>query len=340
MGEIGPRILRFLSVHGLLTLLGLLIVVFSLLLPDTFSTAFNVRAILNDKAIVALLALGLTVPLAANHFDLSFGWSLGLAHILAIGLQTRAGLPWWLAVPLTLAMGALVGLANGILVTRAQINSFIATLGSGTILFGISNWYTRGQQVLGPLPAEFTGITGTLGFVPLAAVYVMVVAIVLWLVLEYLPIGRRLYVIGASPRAAELTGIATRRYVTGAFVVSGTLAALAGVLLAARLRVGQASVGPDYLLPAFAGAMLGATSVRPGRVNVWGTVLAVLVLAVAVAGLQQLGAQFYVEPLFNGSILLLAVGLAGYAARRRVRSRARIDETARLAASADEEGAT
>ena len=120
------------------------------------------------------------------------------------------------------------------------------------------------------------------------------------MVFEYLPLGRYLYVLGASPRAAELNGISARRYVTLGFVAAGMLAAFAGIVLQSQLQVGQSSVGQEYLLPAFTAALLGATSIRPGRVNVWGTVLAVAVLAVTVAGLNQLGAPFFVEPLFNG----------------------------------------
>lgn len=317
------RGLRFLSIHGLLTLLIVLLVTFSLLKPDTFPTAFNIRTILNDKSIVALLALGVMIPLAAEQFDLSVGWHIGLAHILAVGLQVNQSMPWPIAVCLTLLVGVVVGLINGLLVTRAYINSFIATLGMGTILFGVSNWYTGGKQVLGTLGEGFKNLTASPGGIPLTAIYVLVVAVILWIVFEYLPVGRFLYVLGANPRAGELTGIASRRYITAAFMASGFIAAFAGVVLASRLRVGQATVGLDFLLPAFVGALLGSTSVRPGRVNVWGTILAVLSLAVAVAGLQQLGAAFFVEPLFNGAMLILAVGLAGYAARRRERAGAR-----------------
>ena len=105
----------------------------------------------------------------------------------------------------------------------------------------------------------------------------------------------------------------------GAFVCSGLIVGLAGVLLAARLQVAQSSVGPEFLLPAFVGALLGATTVRPGRVNAWGTIIAVLVLAVGIAGLQQLGNSFFAEPIFQGAALIISVGLAGYAARRRKR---------------------
>ena len=144
-------------------------------------------------------------------------------------------------------------------------------------------------------------------------------ASLLWVVFDYLPLGRYLYVLGASPRAAELNGISAKRYVTLAFVAAGTLAAFAGVVLQSQLQVGQSSVGQELMLPAFTGALLGATAIRPGRVNVWGTVLAVAVLAVTVAGLNQLGAPFFVEPLFNGAMLILAVGLAMETQQRRER---------------------
>ncbi len=119
---------------------------------------------------------------------------------------------------------------------------------------------------------------------PLPAIYTLIVSLALWLVFEYLPLGRYLYVLGASPRAAELNGISARRYVTLGFVAAGALASFAGIVLQSQLQIGQSSVGQEYLLPAFTAALLGATSVRPGRVNVWGTVLAVSVLAVTVAG--------------------------------------------------------
>jgi len=215
------------------------------------------------------------------------------------------------------ALGALVGLANGLLVTRVKIDSFIATLGTGTVLYGLNAWYTGGQQVLADLPRPFLDISGSLGPLPAPALYTLVISFGLWIVFEYLPLGRYLYVLGASPRAAELNGISAKRYVTLGFVAAGTLASFAGIVLQSQLQIGQSSVGQEYLLPAFTAALLGATSIRPGRVNVWGTVLAVAVLAVTVAGLNQLGAPFFVEPLFNGSMLILAVGLAVQAAQRR-----------------------
>src|SRR5450631_3433984 len=128
---VGPAITRAISVWGLLILLVLLIIVFSLLKPDTFLTFFNIKSILNNKSVQALLALAVFIPMTANHFDLSAGFNLGISQVLAIGLQGQ-GLPWWAAVVAVLLMGALVGFINGLLVTLVKIDSFIATLGTGT----------------------------------------------------------------------------------------------------------------------------------------------------------------------------------------------------------------
>jgi ribose transport system permease protein len=317
--------MRILSVWGLLLLIVVLIVVFSILEPNTFPTLFNVQSILSNKSIQVLLALAVMIPMAANNFDLSVGYVVGIAQVLTIGLQVNQGLSWPLAALLILLLGAAVGLINGLLVTRAHIDSFIATLGTGTVLYGLDEWYTGGTQVTGTLQPGFGLLAATIGGahgIPAPAVYVLVVSLVLWAVFDFLPLGRYIYVLGANPRAAELNGISAARYVTIAFVAGGTLAAFAGVILEAELRVGQSSVGPEYLLPSFTGALLGATSVKPGRVNVWGTLLAVGVLSITVAGLQQLGAPFFVEQIFNGTMLVVAVGLAVYATRRRAAGRA------------------
>ncbi len=306
------------SVWGLLLLLVVLIAVFSVLRPDTFPTYFNFRSIINNKAISALLALAVFLPMTANHFDLSVGFLLGIAQVLAIGLQGQ-GLGPVEASALVVLLGAVVGLVNGVLVTIVGIDSFIATLGTGTLLYGLNEWYTGGQQVVASLPESFIGLSGTILGIPLPALYVLALSLMLWILFEYLPAGRHLYVLGANPRAAELNGLLARRYVTAAFVGAGVTSAFAGIVLQSQLQVGQSSVGQEYLLPAFTAALLGATSIRPGRVNVWGTILAVAVLAVTVAGLNQLGAPFFVEPIFDGAMLILAVGLAVTAARRRTR---------------------
>jgi len=329
---------RFLSVYGLPLLLLVLFVFFSLLLPETFFKEYNIYSILSDKSVIALLALAEMVPIATGAFDLSIGWGIGLYHILTVGF-IKAGIPWPVVVFVVLGVGIAVGTLIGLLVTRARIDPFIASLGVGTFLYGVALWYAP-QQIVTTIPPELRSLvtiidTGIrvpvidMGIrIPLPFVYVVLVALVLWVMFERLPLGRYLYMLGANQRAAELIGISPRRYVVFAFQCSGVITAFAGVVLGVKLGVAQTAIGPDFLLPAFAAVFLGSTTIRPGRVNVLGTLVAVFVIAVVSAGMAQLGAQFYVDPMFNGIMLVASVGLAAYAARRRARIRAAADAAA------------
>jgi ribose transport system permease protein len=312
------RILRYLPVYGLVILTALLIIMFSILLPNTFPTLLNVRAIISDKAIIALLSLGAMIPMAAGRIDLTVGYGIVLWHILAISLQTIYGLPWPVAVGIVLILGLFSGFLNGWLVEVAQIDSFIATLGTGTVLYALALWHTGGRQMVGVLPEGFLALNGTFVFgLPITGFYLLAITIAMWIILEYTPVGRYLYAIGANQKAAQLNGIPTRKFVIGAFMSSGFLTALAGIILASKLRIGQASVGLEFLLPALVGAFLGSTTIKPGRVNVWGTIIGVAILAVGISGIQQFGGSFWVEPMFNGVTLLIAIGIAGYAQRRK-----------------------
>jgi len=316
--SIRGKLLRLLPVYGLVILTVFLIVLFSILLPTTFPTLLNLRAIISDKAIIALLSLGAMIPMAAGRIDLTVGYGIVLWHILAISLQTLLGIPWPMSVMIVLMLGAMTGFFNGLLVEVAKIDSFIATLGTGTVLYAVALWHTGGRQMVGVLPDGFYALSTTFVFgLPITGFYLIAITVFMWLVLEYTPVGRYLYAIGANQRAAQLNGIPTRKFVIGAFMASGMMTALAGVLLASKLRIGQASVGLEFLLPALVGAFLGSTTIKPGRVNVWGTVVGVAILAVGISGIQQFGGSFWVEPLFNGVTLLIAIGIAGYAQRRR-----------------------
>ncbi len=314
----GQAIVRIASVYGLPILTLLLIIFFSLLLPDTFPTWLNARSILADKAIIAMLSLAATLPMMAGRIDLTVGFGIVMWHILAISLQVWYGVPWPLAMIIVIACGGLTGLINGLLVEVAQIDSFIATLGIGTILYALALWLTDGRQVVGSLSPGFLAINSTSVFgIPIPAIYVLVLAIVLWIISERLPIGRHIYAIGANEKAAALNGIPVRAYVIGVFVGAGVITGIAGCVLGAKLRIGQANVGLDYLLPALVGAFLGSTTIKPGRVNIWGTICGVLILAVGISGIQQLGGAFFVEPLFNGATLVISIALAAFAQRQR-----------------------
>jgi len=310
-GQLGSR-------YGLLLLAVVFVVMFSLLMPKTFPTQTTALSILDAQAIIAMLALAETIVVIVGEFDLSVGFLVGLCHILALGFVVRSGLSWPIAVLLVIGVGALVGLLNGLLVHVAKIDSFIATLGMGTICYAVSNWYTAQQQVTGELPSGFTNVyAAKLLGIPASGIYVIMLLIILWILLGYTPTGRYLYALGGNRRAAELSGIPPRRYVVGAFVVSGLIVSFAGIVLASRLQIGDVGNGPDFLLPTFVGAMLGSTTIKPGRANPGGTIVAVLVLGIGIAGFQQLGGStYFIVPLFNGVTLIAGVGFAGYAARR------------------------
>ncbi|OLZ68854.1 ABC transporter permease [Streptomyces sp. IMTB 2501] len=311
---------QLVSTYGLLALTALLLLVFSLLLPRTFPTRDTVDSTLSDQSIPAVLALAATVPIVTGAFDLSIGYGLGLAHVMVMQLIVNERWPWPWACLAVIAGGVVVGALNGVVVEFGRIDSFIATLGTGGMMYAVTGWVTGGGRIVpGPqgLPTAFTDLYDSrfLGL-PVPAFYVLALAVALWLVLERLPLGRYLYVVGSNPRAADLVGIPIRRYTVYAFTASGLLVGFAGVLLAAQQQIGNPDVGLDYLLPAFVGALLGSTAVKPGRPNALGTLVAVAVLAVGLTGIGQMGADFWTIPLFHGGTLLLAVGLAGYSARR------------------------
>lgn len=305
------------STYGLIIFTLLLIVAFGISEPQTFLTGYTLSSVLSTQAITVMFALAETVVVAAQQFDLSVGYLSGFASILIVLLQVQDHVGWVLAVLIGLAVGVGAGLLNGLVITVLRIDSFIATLGSGTVIYGLSELVTGGIQVSGNLPNGFNDIGGNVWYIPVPAIIALGVATVFWVVLEYTVFGRRLYVVGASLRGAELVGLKPPSLIRWAFVVAGLLVGIGAVLVAAEFRVAEPDIGPSYLLPAFAGAFLGATSVRPGRVNVWGTVVASLLLGVADTGLLELGAAFYVQSLFSGGLLIVAVGVAVLTGQKR-----------------------
>jgi ribose transport system permease protein len=319
---------RLFTVYGMVLLTVALFALFAVLKPGTFPTLLNFKLLTAGNAVPLILALAVTVPMVAGKIDLSVGYALGLWQVMALSWQL-SGLDYRLVIVFVLVGGAAVGLVNAVLVELAQVDAFIATLATGQVIFAITYWHTGGRQVVdngGQRAANFDALaTWSLGPIPGPFVIAVLLAMLLWAVLEFLPIGRYLYAVGANPRAAELTGIRRRHYVIGSMVASGVLAAIGGILLSARQGgVAQANIGPDFLLPALAAAFLGSTTIRPGRVNAWGTVLGVVVTTIGISGLQQLlPGRFYLDPLFNGLTLVAAITIASLSSRKRLASAAR-----------------
>jgi ribose transport system permease protein len=314
----GVRWSGFAARYALVGVFAAIVVLFSILKSDTYPTVDTWQAIASTQAVIGMLALSALLPLIVGQFDVSIGFQLGLSQSLCAGLIIRQGLPAGEAALIAVAACGAVGLINGLLVTKVRLTSFIATLAVGTLVLGFTQLYSKDETISGTLPSSFTdlGQNKLLGL-PLPLIFVLVVMLVMWVAFEYTSWGRECHATGGSPRAALLAGVRTDRVTLECFVGAGLLAGLAGVLSVMTLGASSPVVGLGELLPAFAGAFLGATAIRPGRFNAVGAVLAVYLLAAGITGLQQLGAAFYVQQLFNGAALLIALSLAEFVGRRR-----------------------
>lgn len=315
---------RLLARWGLLVVFAVVFGAFAAWLPQKFPTSGNVQDILTSQPPGIFIAYAAMLVLVVGEFDLSIGATLGMSQYLVLKLITHYGLSWQAAIVATLAVGAAIGAANAILVVGLGINSFIATIGIATILEGLIQWISSGNEPLyGGAPTGFTSLAQTKHLVVLPVYYALAASIVLWFVLEFTVIGRQMRATGANRPAARLSGIHTGRARVTAFVAAGVLSAIAGILVTAQVGAADASSGPAYLLPAYAAAFLGATAIRPGFFNVWGTLIAIFLVAIGITGLQLKGAESWVTPVFNGGVLLLAVAVSNVAATQRVLVRAR-----------------
>jgi len=303
--------LGFRNISTIYVFVGLFIV-FAMWVPETFLASTTWRTLLDNGSITALLAVGLVLPLASGVFDLAVGAQLGLGAILVAWFLVDKDLAPPIAVMLTLTVGGFVGLSSALLIVRAKVDSFIATLGMSSILAAIITWVSGGQQIL-DLGAGFQqlGLSSVLGLT--SAFWIMIlVAVVVSYFLEFTPAGRLVYATGGNIEAARLAGVRTSLVIMTCLVVNGVVASFCGVLVSSRLSTGDPTIGPSYLLPAIAAAFLGSTQFRGGRYNVWGTVVAVYVLATGVKGLQLAGAPVWIPDMFNGMALLLAVAGAKF----------------------------
>lgn len=305
------RALSFRNISAIYVFVAIFIL-FSLWVPDTFLSWDTWKAMISSQAITAMLAVGLVIALSAGAFDLSIGATLGFGSILVAWFLVKHGFAIVPAVALSIVGGLLVGVLNGLLVVKVRIDSFIATLGMSSVLLAMIAWISSSQQILG-LSNSFQNLGTTSIFGLTLPVYLMLgVALVTWYVLECTPVGRHVYATGGNIEAARLAGVRTGAVIVLALACCGAIAAFSGLLVSSSLGTGDPTIGPPYLLPAFSAAFLGSTQFRGGRFNVWGTVVAVYVLATGVKGLQLAGAPIWIPDLFNGVALLLAVGLAKY----------------------------
>jgi ribose transport system permease protein len=305
-----------------------MVIVFGAMKPDTFLTTDNLKSILTNETGTLFLAFAAMMPLIVGQFDLSIASVFTFAQVMVVGLPVQHHTAVILAIAVAIGGALIVGLLNGLLVVRGGISSFIVTLASGSIVSGVTLWYSKGQSIFGEVPPGLTNIARTQLFgIALPVYYALATAIILFFILSRLPLGRKMYAIGSNERAAALSGVATERYVIGSFMASSLLAGIGGILLGSSVGAATSESGATLLIPAFAGAFLGAT-MQAGRFNPFGTVVAVYVVAVLINGLQQLGASLWVTPFLQGATLILAIGLSAWT----VRLRQRLARAARLKA--------
>jgi ribose transport system permease protein len=309
--------------RGGLPLLLLVLIAFFAIDPasgSVFRSGANVRNILGNQAVTAIVALAMVVPLVGGYFDLSVSAITGAANVAVAALLGTHGWPIWAAVVCGIGLGAGIGFLNGLLVARMRLNGFVVTLGSYTLLLGIIQYYTGGQQIIAGIPTSFSAWGAATWFgVPRPFFVLMAIAVVTWYVLAHVPYGRYLEAIGSNEKAAKLVGIPTERVVWTSFVISGTLAAAAGALQTSRSSAGDPTIASSFLFPALTAVFLGATMIRPGKYNVWGTVIGVFLVAVSVSGFTLLGATGWVQQVFDGGALIFAVALSTFMGRARER---------------------
>lgn len=304
----------------------LVIIIFTILRSSTFFTVSDFTTILSSQAPLGILSLALLIPLAAGDYDLSVASVLTLASMVVAILNVGHHFPIALAVIIAIAVGALVGLVNALICIGFGIDPFIVTLGMGTFIDGVTLWISNST----PLSGVSTGLTNVvvafrLGDLSYEFYFLLVFAIIIWYIFDFTPAGRRVQIVGKGREVARLSGLSVNRIRLLAFVAAGALSAVAGVVYLGTSGTADPSAGTSLLLPAFAAVFLGSTTIRPGRFNPWGTLVAVYFLTTGITGLSLLGVSTFVQSLFYGGALVISVALSSLGGRKppKVRRRPR-----------------
>ena len=307
---LGLRVLSFRYIGGVYLLVAI-IVVFSLWLPQTFPTVSTVKQVVDNYAIYALAALALVVPLSAGVFDISVPYTMSLCGVTAADLIADHGFSVGLAFVVALAVALVVGVVNGVVVVAFNIPSLIGTLATGSLIEAVNSYITGDTPINSvKLLGGFSDIAQTtFGGVTLPVIYAVAVAVVIYVVQQRTATGRRLYAVGFNLLAARLAGVRANRLRFGSLLTSALVAGFAGIVLASSLGTGDPTSGNSYLLPSFAAVFLGATQLKEGRFNVWGTIIAVLLLGTGITGLGLANAPNWSTSMFTGVVLIAALAI-------------------------------
>lgn len=297
----------FLKAYGTMVAALIIIIVFSILRPDAFFTVQNLVNISRQISLLVIVALGATLIMVMDEFDLSLGSLASLGGIIGATLSVQG-----VSIPialLTAVLGcAVIGVFSGWLITKFNVLSFITTLAMSTIITGIIFWITGGSTVFQGVPKSYryVGTTTVLG-IPLLTIIMLVLTVLFWFIMRHTPFGRKLYAIGGNQKAAMVSGINVKRMKIIAFALCAGLSGLAGVLLSSRLGSAHPSGGDGLFLQAYAAVFLGKTMFRQGVANIWGTLVGAIILGVLVNGLTIMQVPTFMQDLLTGCIIILAL---------------------------------
>lgn len=314
LSSIGPK--RLSAVYLLIFFL----ILFRIIAPGTFLTTTTIQLVLGEGVVTCLVALAFLMPLAAGSYDLSVGAMLGFALVISTWISIHSGLPAIPGAIVAVLACMAVGAINGFIIVKVRVNSLITTLAASQILAAAALLLSGNEQLVGQFAPKWSEIgngKAILG-IPNDFIFLLVIAVVLWFVLEHTPVGRYLLATGGNSEAARLSGVPVDRMIWGSMIAAGFLAGLAGIVYSMRTGVFNASTGPGYLFPAITAVFLGASQFSQ-RPNIWGTLIAYFALAFGVQGirLSAEAASVWINPAFQGVALIVAVAIASRNMTRR-----------------------
>lgn len=304
--------------YGLLIAWGLLIVLLAAFKPDQMLSWRSWGSLFGSNAMIVVLTLGLLIPLTTGDFDLSVASTMGLSSMLIAVLSVQMGWSMSGAVLAAIVVGGAIGAVNAFFILWFGIHSLIVTLGTGYFVNGVILWVSNSNTIAGVSMdlVNLVILTRFLG-IPLSFWYAAILTLALWYVFQHTALGRRLLFTGRGREVARLSGVDVVRMRAGALIASGAIAGFAGVLYTGMRGAADPSSALAFLLPAFAAAFLGSTAIYPGRFNAPGAFAAVFFLSTGIMGLNFLGVDSFVQNLFYGGCLVVAVSISQLIRKRR-----------------------
>ncbi len=294
------------------------IVIFSLLAPESYFAVRNFTTMFSTQTTLVMLSMGLLIPLTAGDYDLSVAGSLTTGGMIVAVLNAQHGVPIGWCILIALAAGVTIGLVNGFFVMVFDIDPFIVTLGTGTVLYGLTYWMSDSQTVAGVSHwlTEWVVVKRVFG-ISLEFYYGLILTLIIWYFFQYTALGRRVLFVGRGRNVARLSGIRVGRVRWGCFIAAAVISVAAGILYTGTAGASDPTSGQSFLLPAMATCFLGSTAITPGRFNAWGTFIAVYFLVAGITGLAIMGAHTWVQQVFYGAALVLAVSASQLVKKRR-----------------------